>query len=456
MRRALVFAVLCSSISVSILFFSSCTKESLPLTYPETPSGGGSTDTTVVKDTSKVDTTTTTPPPPTTPPSGRVLEVGSGSGNLTIDGDNLTINGAKITFQNGDLVKIKGGAYNAITIRNISVPSNGARVTFINDGQITFNGGKLMNLANLNNVTVSGAGQSSNDRGISFTNSSYRAIMLSGTINNFTLQNMRFSNVSDYVISYVDLKSMVYNGSASSYAYNLAFLNIDADNVGPLFFFGGDVSSNSFIGLIKKLEIANVTCINSPSPGSVVSVGNVEDFSIHDNRIDNINTRNDNHNGVFFARGNGKFYNNVVTNHEGNALRLWLYSVEGTKTCEIYNNIVYNSRKYSGFEIQVTPYIKASSVFKPANAKVYNNTVGKMNTDRMSFPGRLLDYYNTYGTLELYNNLTFNNNDAIIVNDMSSGGYLRNDNNIYMSSEWSAVDNLINFTSKIAGVGASL
>ncbi|WP_114789067.1 hypothetical protein U0035_05730 [Niabella yanshanensis] len=435
-----------------VQFYSSCTKATPLYT-------GGDTTTTPPKD-----TTTTTPPKDTTttPPKdttikGRSFQVGSGSGNLTIDGSNLVINGSNIVLTNGDIVKIKGGSYTSITIRNVNVPTNGARVTFINDGLITLAGTRQMNLSNLNNVTVSGAGSSQNDRGLVFTNNSFRAVVLSGSVNNFTLQNVLFKNIADYVITYNGLDNLIYNGSPNSYVSNLAFKNIDAENVAPLIQLNGDITASGYKGLINGLEISNMTCINSPGLGAVVYAGCVINFNIHDNYVNNINTTNDNHNGVFFIHGNGKFYNNRVTNHQGNALRAWIFSAgefANNNTVTIYNNIVHNSRKYSAFEIQVLDYMRRSSVFKAANTIVYNNTVGKLNTDKMTFPGRLIDVYNTFGTLSVYNNLVFNNNDSQILNNMSSTTIVRNENNVYIANEQEAVV-MSTFASKIAGVGAN-
>lgn len=398
-----------------------------------------------------------TPATPPTPPvtTGKVINVGNGSGDLSIDGNNFTISGAKYSFQSGDIVKIKGGSYSSITIKNVTIPS-GARVTFINNGLIALNGGGWLRLSNLNNVTVSGGGASATDRGFAFTNSAYRAIELSGTINNFTLQNMLFKNVNDYVINYRDLGNLIYNGSSNSYLTNLAFLNLDAENIGPLFNFPGEITNSNLTGLLRNIEIGHISCINSPGVGTVVFLGNAENYNVHDNLINNINSQNNNHNGIFMLHGNGRFYNNIVQNHQGNAIRAWLYSVQSNETVQIYNNIVYNSRKYSAFELQVPAYMSSSSLFKAANAKVYNNTVGRMNTEKNSFPGDILDLYNTYGTLEFYNNLAFENNDSKLINDMSSTPITKNTNNVYKSTLGDAITNLTKFTSKIAGVGASL
>ncbi len=385
--------------------------------------------------------------------ANRLIYVGSGSGSLTIDGNNFNYKGVKYNFKNGDSVIIKGGSYNNITIQNISVPINGDRIVFTNDGTILLDGTKQMNLSNLNNITISGAGGSLTDRGFVFTNNTFRAVVLSGSINNFTFQNAYFKNINDYVIMYNGLDKVIYNGLPSSYMSNLAFLNIDAENVAPLIQFNGDITSNGYEGMIKGLEVANITCINS-SPGAVVYIGCVEDFNCHNNYVNNINTSLNNHNGVFFIHGNGKFYNNHITNHEGNALRAWIFSITNTANIEIYNNVVYNSRRYGAFEIQVPDYIKLSSAFKAANAIVYNNTTGKLNTEKMTFPGRLLDVYNTYGTLSVYSNLLFNNNDGQILNNMSDTKIIKNDNNIYIQNETEAIENLNSFKSKIVGIGA--
>src|SRR5690606_22194987 len=118
---------------------------------------------------------------------------------------------------------------------------------------------------------------------------------------------------------------------------------------------------------------------------------------------------------IFFARGNGKVHNNRITNHQGNAVRAWPLTISEPGEIEIYNNIVYNSTRYGAFELQVNDITKSITWFKPANAKIYNNTVGRLNTGRPKFfQGRLLDLYQTYGEVELYNNLSFDMFDSVL------------------------------------------
>ncbi len=399
-----------------------------------------------------------TPPPPPPPPannSDKVITMGNGSGELVLDGINLEVNGKKVDIQNIDTIKINEGSYNGITIKNFTDKTD-KRLIITNRGLVKLQGDFVsMDIENLNNVTISGGGTAGIIRGFQFLNNKFRAIKLRGLLTNFTVEKMLFKNVSDYVIYYEENDKRVYTGAVGSYAENLSFLDLDAENVGQFIGIPGEIGS-SLTGFVKNIEIGRVTCLNAPEVGAVVLLGNCENYNVHDNFVNNVNTAINNHNGIFMLRGNGRYYNNVVKNHQGNALRAWLYSIayDNQSSVEIYNNVVYNSRKYSAFELQVPPYIKSSYLFKSATAKVYNNTIGKMNTERHSFPGRLLDLYNTYSTLELYNNLVFDDNDDIILNNMSDSKIVINSDNVYKSNTYDAVVDLNRFVSKVPGVGA--
>ncbi|MCH5720420.1 hypothetical protein [Niabella hibiscisoli] len=332
-------------------------------------------------------------------------------------------------------------------------------MTIQNDGLVELKDGyKPMDISNVNNLIVSGAGTSGIDRGIQFKNNTYRAIALRGTLNDFTLQNMYFKNIADLVIMHEGLEKLRYTGAADSYAKNLKFLNLDADNVGPFIMLPGSIESSAHYGVIKGLEVANITCVNSPTISTIVYVGNGYNYNVHNNYINNVNTKVDNHNGIFFLKGFGKFYSNIVTNHQGNAIRAWIHSIDNqTGIIEIYNNIVYSSRRYGAFELQVTEGMKQSSVFYPVNAKVYNNTAGRLNfEDPKYFEARLLDLYMTYGTLEIYNNIVVNNRDAQIINNMSTTRITVNKDNIYSQDPLAVLVNLISFESKLPGIGANL
>lgn len=374
--------------TLSLLLFSACKKNDI--TNPET-----GIETPVPPKPGK-DTSTNVPPPV----FNRTIEVGTGSGNLLIDGN-------KLSLKCKDLIKIKGGTYKGIIIQNI-VSDDGCPITIKNNGLVQISGDfNQMDLINLKNVTISGDGTDKLDKGFLFTDNSYRAVTMNGNINSFTLQNVAFKNIGNYVVSYLVNKN--YTGSEDSYSKNLRFLNISCDNTNQFLTISGTVKDGNISGLVKNLEIAYLDFQNSPNVGSVVYVGNGEDYNIHNNRINNINTNNNNHNGIFQMCGNGSFYNNYVSNHQGNAIRAWGHSIGSTpKNIFIYNNIVVNSRKYSGFEVQAYRFNIIGGTTTYTNAKVFNNTCGNLNSSN-DWVGSVVDVYSLMGgTCDVFNNIGYN------------------------------------------------
>ncbi|RZK19907.1 MAG: hypothetical protein EOO43_11465 [Flavobacterium sp.] len=403
---------------------------------------------------SKTETSTTlpvtTPVAPTAPvavtPS---YEVGTGSGYLTIDGKSMDLTAIK-------LIKIKAGAYRGITIKNISATA-AQPVSIKNNGQISIT--ESMQTENVNNVIIAGDNISGITYGFLFENISYRAISLNGKMSGVTLKSMKFKNVSDYVISgnSGNDSGLKYDGSSETRTENFKILNCDFDNSGSISF-GGNLNGSEDSGFFKDVEIAYCSFENT-NAGTVCSFTNVQDYNIHHNVVNNLNQTNNDHNGIFFMQGNGKFHDNKLTNYQGNSIRMWLYSRGSTPaTNEIYNNICYNTRKYSGFELQGFSRNLVSGKTTFANAKVYNNTVGKMNTSK-DWEGQVLDVYNYGGTLEYYNNLGFelNGSKSItnMLNNMSDTKILKEENNKYFSQQSSAVANTSTFNSLTAGLGAS-
>lgn len=405
-------------------------------------------------------TPTPTPVAPDQVPddNARVFNVGTGSGDLVVDGNNFVVGGQMITLTNSDIIKIKGGSYNIITIENIAVPISGKPVFVFNDGEVKFeNGVKPMILENLNNVIISGQGTTGLSHGFSFKNNSYRAVSMYKPINNFTFRNAQFENIDDYVINFLNNYDYIYDGSSNSYSKNLRFLNLKGNNVTQFITISGGLTNTQRRGLVQNIEVAGLQLTNSPHGGTFVYIGLAEDYNVHNNYLSDINQSTDIHNGIFMLIGNGKFYNNLAQNHQGNLIRAWITSVIKNNTItEIYNNIAYNSRRYSLAEIQVPPDMQGFATHKVGNAKIYNNTAGKMNTEFYSYTGRVLDVYDIGGTIEAYNNLVFENsdngNDKIFnyVQTLPDVEF----NNVYKSTTAEAITNVITYQSLINGVGA--
>jgi len=379
-------------------------------------------------------------------------EVGTGSGDLTIDGKSLDLTTIK-------LIKIKSGTYKSISIKNI-LASPSSPVSIKNNGQVKITEGVFT--SNVSYIYISGDGDASIAYGFSFENIAFRAIKLDGKMSGVTIKNMSFKNVKDYCIAGENNNGsgLTYDGTANTRTEGFKILNCLFDNTGTIVF-GGSLSKDNGedSGFFKDIEIAYNTFSNTES-GTVCSFSNVQDYNIHHNVVNNLNNSNNNHNGIFYMQGNGKFHDNKLTNYQGNAIRMWAYSRGSSPaTVEIYNNICYNTRKYGAFEIQgFDRYIvPGKSTF--VNAKVYNNTVGKMNTNK-DWQGQILDLYNYGGTLEYYSNIGFdlyNNNSSItnMINNMSDVKIIKEENNKYSAKYSDVVGDLTKFNTLFTGLGAS-
>jgi len=375
-----------------VLFFSSCDKNALPSPLTEEESAHTSDQ--------KASSDANPDDPDKKPVSGeKLILTGDSQGRLIIDGETQQYN-CNITLAIG------AGQYNSVVIRNLHGRA-GCPFRIENEGLVEFVGDrKTMAIANISHVVISGDGSKEIQRGFLFRDNSYRAVELSGDINDFVFQHAEFKNIGNYVISYSHKK--VYDGSASSYSQRIKFSYLKATNTASLINFGGGISGSNITGLIRKLEISNLDVSNCPTAKDVIYVGMVEDYNIYGNVFSDINTQNDNHNAMFHLIGNGKFHNNHISNHQGNAIRAWVVSVGNTpKEVHIFNNIVFNSRKYSAFETQSFERFLIPQQTTYANVKVYHNTCGRLNLSK-DWYGVVLDAYRLLGgTCEVYNNLAF-------------------------------------------------
>jgi len=350
---------------------------------------------------------------------------------------NLTIDGNKEHYSCGDIISINAGNYDQISIKNLA--SDGCPIVITNGGDVLITGdnGRKMTLSNLNGVVINGDLSNSGKKGFIFKDIGYQPVVLNGDINNLTLQNLSFTNIGDYVINYKSNKK--YNGNPDSYSQNLKFLSISCENTAPMLIITAQNNSGSTLThVIKNLEIAYCQFRNSPDVGTVVQADNVEDYNIHHNQIDHINSENDEHNGIFLISGNGRFHHNVVTNHQGNAIRAWLFSFGSTpKTVSIYNNIVVNSRKYSGFEVQSFREDMKAGVTTYANALIFNNTCGDLNLSK-DWYGSVVDVYDLLGgSCEVFNNLAFNfpsPKPGSNIWDLQGSTKVKGDHNLYFNT----------------------
>lgn len=297
------------------------------------------------------------------------LSVGTGSGNLVIDG-------SKYVTSNNYVIKIAAGTYTGITIQNINLTG---LATIENNGLVQIVGNSsAMTLNNVSNLTVTGTGTSGLYQGFYFHDNNYRPVTVNGLTHNLTLQNFQFANIGDYTITFNN-NTTVYDGTNNTCFYNIMLANMTCTNTQQFLQLGGGINNGVATGLTKNLDIHGLNFSNS-NCGVVVYVGNADSYNIHDNTINNINQTNNNHNGIFLIIGNGQFHDNLVENHQGNAIRAWGVTLGTTpKNVLIYNNTVHDSRKYSAFEVQSFANMMTSGKTTYVNTAIYNNTCGNLN-----------------------------------------------------------------------------
>lgn len=350
-------------------------------------------------------------------------------------------------------IKIKPGIYSGIDVvspKNAKIDASG----------VIIQGGSL-DVFEAEGLEISG---------LSIINYSYRALNIRGFSNNIYFHDMVFKNIGNYVISYE--YNGIYDGTDETASMNWKFEHLTFENTsGPGFAAGGGYDEKGIRNLMKNFKFLNNTIKNCPGIGNIIWSAAFDNYEIAGNTIENINSSfpanapNGIHNGIFMITGNGSFHDNKIKNHQGNAIRAWGMSYgPAIKSIRIYNNVVWNSWKYSAFELQATPDMNAYFKNYPqrakyTNAQVYNNTAGHLNTSK-DWEGQMIDVYGTGGgTLEYYNNLGFdmNRSQGPITNMINFNGdtkLIKNYGNKYFQSSKLAISDTKTFRSLHKGIGA--
>lgn len=294
------------------------------------------------------------------------------------------------------------------------------------------------------------------------------ALTIAGKSINVSYRNASFKNINAYQINCYNSDKVVYNGSLGTYIDRLKIDGFTFDGGGSPFHEDGNVRSKDvYDGVMKGFVFSNNTIQNNLASANMVYVSSCIDAEIFGNKFININKNNNNDNGLIFLKGSGKIYKNIATDYQGYLARIWLFSIDGLKTVEFFNNIGFGSRKYGLVELQLRDDIKSMGA-QPANAKIYNNTALNLNTST-DWAGELLALYNTYGTVNYYNNLgaqlvgikdNRGTRDYNVINDSSMIFKMNgketilniSGQNLYFDKASDAVND--NLTSKHNGIGA--
>jgi len=385
-------------------------------------------------------------PPVTTPD---VTIVGTGSGNLDLSG-----------IKNKNL-KIKAGTYTNIGLNdlvNVKIDASG----------VSLNNNSNFDISKPTDLEL---------YGFTVSNHTYRAINVRGLVQKLYIHDATFVNIANSVIAFEYAGD--YDGTSATTNLDITLDHLSFTSCSSIVGAGGGLNNatGKVTGLSRNLTFTNNNI--KDCQGSVIWSGAADHYVISGNNIDHVNYGftakdpgglNGPHNGLFGMTGNGDLFNNKVINHQGNLIRAWGVSY-GSKvdSIRIYNNVVYNSSKYSAFELQVPPYLSDFSaahpgVIKWTNARVSNNTAGHLNTVK-DWEGQMLDLYFTGGTLDYSRNLGFEMNRMAdnINSPLELGRSMINmgptelkDGNLYFNTSKEAVSDLTTFKSLHPGVGAKL
>jgi hypothetical protein len=246
--------------------------------------------------------------------------------------------------------------------------------------------------------------------GASMHDQKYRCININGLSNDIYLHDITFKNVGDYVIS--TSNQTYWDGTDLTACKNWKFDKLVFDNTSACFVSNSSLDAKGVKNLLKNFSLTNSRVKNCPTIGNAFYLGACDGYTFAYNTFTNLNANNNDDNGIILAIGTGAVYNNTLTNHEGYLIRSRTMSFgPEVKTVLMYNNFIYNSRKYSALEVQTTPEMKAYIDRYPkwasvAKTEVYGNIAGVLSTSG-DWAGVLFVAYNTYATISVHDNFGF-------------------------------------------------
>lgn len=342
---------------------------------------------------------------------GKKVYVGTGSGFIDYEDAQNQLN-----LKDEDTVMINSGNYKNMTFKHITA-SAGHRIYIMNSGQVNFNDPQPSWFSHLTNVSVEGDGTPGIDFGF-YMHDLIRAIYIDSAMSGVYFSYIKMVNIADYSI-FINDSTLVYDGTnnANSLVYDLKFLHFSVHNIATSWLQMGlyarivdDGSNNSGMGLksmMRKLEVAYCT-VDSTDQEDVLHLNKVVNANIHHNRFTNLGAHDFRHTGIIYLYGNGDVHHNYIANYWGSGLRAHAFSLDTVGAINVYDNIMVNSRKYSGVEAQCTPEdIAYSPYLHYCNFKIYNNTFGDLSA--FDWNASMVDTYDAVGgTIEIKNNLGYN------------------------------------------------
>lgn len=361
------------------------------------------------------------------PPVGRVINVGSGTGMLTIDGSNLTYEGSPTTAQPGDTIIIAAGTYTAtwpqgaINIVNFNLPSGFCTIkaagTLNLDGNIQFRG------------STPNKGVGIDFRGTTVTFTTYypeKIIIDEAGIGGY--ERIKVQGIS-YAWQTGDQYLIRHKAHNLPFSSGVAIKDLEISDItisGSGFYLPiaiGDVNDDITVGYCEDVKVHDVTCEGPAQVGTHIWISNTEGFEVYNIWGDQVQLPEDSFHGRFvYCKGRGDIYNVQVQESGGAAAVIQMFSRAPGQVCRIYNVASYNSKRYSSAEF-----------------RSHASTVVNGQTYVCSAEGDFVSFWTTYDTgifsstaFDVYTDIATNVQlrNSVAVNPKGVGLSVVNDNGV--------------------------
>ena len=294
--------------------------------------------------------------------TGRIIPVGTGTGALTVDGDQLSLNGNPITLQANDVIEIQAGTYQWIDMSNVTFSGTGL-IYVKNKGLVTINEGGFSLNGNVpvKNVVFDFASFPGLEYGLkNISTGPHERFHIDthsiGGYENITIRGLDFVNVWDrgmrmasHSLDYLNTGKKAISGLLIE---KCRFISDNTPEWGGGMDFGGELNyeTGTDTGYIENVVIRDIQLIGGEGH---ISLGNANNYEIYNITIDKVNPTATHHARIIFAQGWGKIHHIKGTEHYGNLTCQWVFT-RGNVPAEatVSNVIAYKSRKYSATEFQ--------------------------------------------------------------------------------------------------------
>ncbi|WP_124577052.1 hypothetical protein [Pedobacter sp. KBW06] len=294
--------------------------------------------------------------------NGRIIPVGTGTGALTIDGDQLSLNGNPITLQANDVIEIQAGTYQWIDVSNVTF--SGAGVIYVkNKGLVIINEGgfNLNGNVPVKNVVFDFASFPGLEYGLknTFTGPQERFHIDThsmGGYENITIRGLEFVNVWDrgmrlgsHNVDYLNTGKKAISGLLIE---KCRFISDNTPEWGGGIDLGGELNyeTGTDRGYIENVVIRDIKLIGGEGQ---ISLGNANNYEIYNITVDKVNPTATHHARIVFAQGWGEIHHIKGTEHYGNLTCQWVFTRGNVPAEAVVSNVIaYKSRKYSATEFQ--------------------------------------------------------------------------------------------------------